>query len=607
MNEEYKMNGSEKFIGFLLIFVMAVIPLICKVAVLPVSGEEYNVVRSSSSVTDVFSYYKSVFILIFGVVTALAMAFQILGQDGFGVKFKTMPVILMGVMGLLILLSSLFSANIGVAFKGVSERYEGAFVWLCYIVFFIVAGAFASNEKRVSWILFGIILSGLFVGLIGFFQFFGLNIFNSKAFAKFLMGSYYNGQTLNIRFDSVFATLYNPNCASMYFAMLFCTVGTMAIFMPMKNKFKIPLIVLAVILLVALVGTDGAGGFIGTVAGVGIVALTAVCYYVFKVKSPKAIGVCLLAIALAIGAMVVFLNTDNKIVAKINIITEALKNGESLGASASFYEDVKVEGERGTVVTKDGEYTIDYAEAGTQLMHNGNVLTPVSTENMESNQNGKIYNFNESGMTWKMMLYDNNATLVGVDPQGNETYFMFSEVNGALSMVDRFGKPVDLNTPVESIGFKGIERLGSNRGYIYSRSIPLLKKHIILGAGADNFVLEFPQQDIKSKLEFLGDPYVIIDKPHNMFLQMGINNGCVALLAMLLLFVFYIVQTVKRIFNDENKFLKAVRYGLLAGCVAYMVTGFTTDSVVSVAPVFWIMLGAGFGVNIIGKEEKINN
>ena len=250
----------------------------------------------------------------------------------------------------------------------------------------------------------------------------------------------------------------------------------------------------------------------------------------------------------------------------------------------------------------------DYAEAGTQLMHNGNVLTPVSIEPMESQKDGKTYTFNESGMTWKMMIYGNNATLIGVDPEGTETYFMFSEVDGKLSMVDRFGTPVDLNVPVESFGFKGVERLGSNRGYIYSRSIPLLKKNIILGAGADNFVLEFPQQDIKSKLEFLGDPYVIIDKPHNMFLQTGINDGCIALLVMIALFVLYVAQTIKRIFTDNNKYLQAVRYGLMAGCIAYMITGLTTDSVVSVAPVFWIMLGAGFGVNMIGiekQEEKI--
>ena len=194
-----------------------------------------------------------------------------------------------------------------------------------------------------------------------------------------------------------------------------------------------------------------------------------------RLKVQKAIIACVIAIVIAIGAVVVFFNTDNKIVAKINIITEALKDGQSLGGSASFYEDVNVDGETATVITKDGNYTIDYAEAGTQLMHNGNVLTPVSIEPMESQKDGKTYTFNESGMTWKMMIYGNNATLVGVDPQGTETYFMFSEVDGKLSMVDRFGTPVDLNVPVESFGFKGVERLGSNRGYIYSRSIPLFK------------------------------------------------------------------------------------------------------------------------------------
>ncbi len=610
MNQEDKINGSEKFIGILLILVMAVIPLICKVVVLPVSGDEYNVVRSSSSVTDVFSYYKSVFILIFGVVIALAMAFQILGQDGFTIKFKALPVILIGIVGLLIVLSSLFSSAKTVAFKGVSERYEGAFVWLCYIVFFIVSMAFSSNKKRFGWILTGIMISATLVGLIGLGQFLGADIFKSQAFTKFIMGSYYNGQTLNVIFDSVYATLYNPNCASMFFAMMFCAIGIMAVFMPIKNKIKIPLIVLAIILLVALVGTNGAGGFIGTVVGIGFSAVVAVCYYVFKVKSPKAIAACVIAVIVAVVAVIVFFNTDNKIVAKINIITEALKDGKSLGGSASFYEDVNVDGETATVITKDGNYTIDYAEAGTQLMHNGNVLTPVSIEPMENQKDGKEYIFNESGMTWRMLIYDNNATLVGVDPQGTETYFMFGEIDGKFSMLDRFGVPVDLNVPVESFGFKGVERLGSNRGYIYSRSIPLLKHNIILGAGADNFVLEFPQQDIKSKLEFLGDPYVIIDKPHNMFLQMGINDGCLALLIMIALFVLYVVQTVKRIFTDNNKYLQAVRYGLMAGCIAYMITGLTTDSVVSVAPVFWIMFGAGFGVNMICNEkqtEKQNN
>ena len=129
----------------------------------------------------------------------------------------------------------------------------------------------------------------------------------------FIMGSYYKGQVLIYALIQFLQHFIIQIVASMFFAMMFCAVGIMAVFMPIKNKVKIPLIVLAVILLVALVGTNGAGGFIGTVAGVGISAIVAICYYVFKVKSPKAIIACVIAIVIAIGAVVVFFNTDNKL------------------------------------------------------------------------------------------------------------------------------------------------------------------------------------------------------------------------------------------------------------------------------------------------------
>ena len=132
----------------------------------------------------------------------------------------------------------------------------------------------------------------------------------------------------------------------------------------------------------------------------------------------------------------------------------------------------------------------------------------------------------------------------------------------------------------------------------------MLKNNIFIGSGTDTFVFEFPQQDVRSKLNYLGNPYVIIDKPHNMFLQIGINTGVISLIVMLVLFILYIVQTVKRVFNDKEQSLNAIRLGIMAGIVAYLAAAMTTDSVVSVAPVFWTLLGAGFGANVINHEKK---
>jgi xanthine/uracil permease len=86
---------------------------------------------------------------------------------------------------------------------------------------------------------------------------------------------------------------------------------------------------------------------------------------------------------------------------------------------------------------------------------------------------------------------------------------------------------------------------------------------------------------------------------------MGINNGGISLVVMLVLFVMYIVQTIKHLFGNDKTVFTAIKLGILAGTVAYMVAGLTTDSVVSVAPVFWIMLGTGFGLNMIKTEKSV--
>lgn len=604
-----KLTTSDKLMGIFLFIVIAVIPLICKVSQIEVSGEEYNVIRSGSMINDVFSHSKSVLIITMGVIIAIFMAFQILGEDGFTINFKSKPVILSGIYIIFALASAIFSKYHHTSFFGVSERYEGFFAWLCYMVFMVVAMAFASDKKRLNFLLICFLFSGLFLGIIGILQFFGYNIFSTEFFSRLIMGDTYSGVPMTIKFDSVFATLYNPNCAGMYYGMMFSAFGVIAVLMPLRNKLKWMFAVLAVVLLVCAVGSNSVGGFIGIMAGVSFTAFVCVCYYVFVIKSKKAIGFTIGSIVAVIIALIVLFNSNAVIIQKFNIIIDAIKNGETLIESASFYEDIKVDGMLGKVITKDGEFVVDYANEATKLMHNGIVLEPISEEPME-NTSGTKYVYNESGMEWDLYLYQYKtknlfvANLVGIDNEGNETFFLFSEVNGKLSFLDKFGNAVDIDTPVESWGFKGIERLGSNRGYIWSRSIPLLKDNIILGAGPDCFVFEFPQNDTRSKLNYLGNPYVILDKPHNMFLQIGINTGLVSLLVILAMFILYIVQTVKKVFKDKSQSLNAIRIGIMAGVLAYIVAALTTDSVVSVAPVFWILLGAGFGANVISAEEN---
>ena len=157
-------------------------------------------------------------------------------------------------------------------------------------------------------------------------------------------------------------------------------------------------------------------------------------------------------------------------------------------------------------------------------------------------------------------------------------------------------------TPVEEAKrFKlldGYEKKGSNRGYIWSRSIPLLWRRPLLGWGQDNYVLAFPQDDFFGKGLFYGNRGMLVDKPHNYFLQIGINNGIPYLLITLVLFGIYFIKGmisgIKREFDGRSYIFTAT--------IAYMITLLFNDSVVSVAPVFWCIFS--MGVILIGGRGR---
>lgn len=606
-----KYSSSDILIGIFLFIVVVVIPLAVKLSVVPLRTDEINAIRTGTGANDVFSHIKSILIMCMGVVTALFLLFELFGNSDMKIDIKSMPVVCAGIFAILAIVSTIFSKHISVALLGATERYEGLFVWLCYIIFFISAMVYSSVEKRAKILLWVFILSGLFLGIIGLLQVLNVPIYNTEFISKLVMGDKYNGTPLSIKFDSVFATLYNPNCAGMYFGMMASLFTVMAVLLPKNSKLKYASMVIAVLTIISTVGSASVGGFLGLACGIGFTIVVTLCYFIFKKKSKLTTIGSIFAIVIVIIAGVLFINSDLATAQKIRIIVDTVANGKTLESSDNYYKDITIDSNKGSLITADGTYSIEADKENSKLLHNDTVLEPLAISPME-NGNGTQYTYREGGIKWDLYCYqttraDNvsyfNLTLISTDNLRNERIFMFSQNdNGSVSFLDKFGYPVDTDAEIPRFGFEGIERLGSNRGYIWSRSIPLLTDNIIIGAGPDTFEFEFPQNDVISKLNYLNDPYVILDKPHNMFLQYAINTGCLSLIVLLVLFIGYIVQTIKEVFNDSNKFNMAVRLGICAGIIAYLAAGLTTDSVVSVAPVFWIMLGMGYGVNLFGKK-----
>lgn len=93
-----------------------------------------------------------------------------------------------------------------------------------------------------------------------------------------------------------------------------------------------------------------------------------------------------------------------------------------------------------------------------------------------------------------------------------------------------------------------------------------------------------------------------VSKPHNMYLQIGVQTGVLSLLAFLLLYGFYFVESLRCYWNSSGKAQHLVGIGIFLEPFGYMISCIFNDSTVTVAPLFWCLLGAGIAVNQLCKE-----
>ena len=152
--------------------------------------------------------------------------------------------------------------------------------------------------------------------------------------------------------------------------------------------------------------------------------------------------------------------------------------------------------------------------------------------------------------------------------------------------------------------FSDYERAFSGRGYIWSVSIPLLKKHFFLGSGADTFVMTYPQQDYL-RLWRNGFSEQVMSKPHSLYLQVGVQNGVIALIGMVAFFVMYLLNSVRLYINTRfENFYEQAGVAVMLAVLGFAVMGISNDSSVTVSPVFWAIAGLGVYLNHKSSELK---
>ncbi len=215
--------------------------------------------------TDFFSYYKMWAFLIF-ILLAL-VSFYIYIKKEKKIK-KTIYYIPIAVYMLMILISTIFSECKLTSLYGFPDRYEGMPVLLAYMFIVIIVINLVNTKKQVKFLLTILLISAAIIGIIGIYQFFGMDFLQSYIAQKLMLpidGYKEISSNLNFRFDKkniISATLYNPNNVGSYFAMLFPLTFVMYLFAG-SRKYKALYGALNLLMFANWLGSMSRAGIIG--------------------------------------------------------------------------------------------------------------------------------------------------------------------------------------------------------------------------------------------------------------------------------------------------------------------------------------------------------
>lgn len=576
-----------------LVLILAIVPLIVFLKIIP-PNEASLAFTGGAENYDFFSYYKMVWLVGLSLIGSMIYIYKSFIMQELPLR-KSKLYYPLGAYAALIILSTLFSTYKSMALIGFVDRYEGTLALLSYVAILFLAYNTIDNEKHVNLILSAFSISAIVMILIGASQFIGADIFTTAFGKKMILPSQYEhiADSLNFTFadsKSVYATLYNTNYVGVYMSMIFSLMTSLFI-LTKDLKWQIFFLVISVASFLMLLGSRSKAG------------LFAMFFFLFvaliffrKQIIPNWKAFTAAAILITIAFLGVNIANNG---AGFSRFTSGVKS--LISKNETDFQDIILIDERATIEFTDYTMTIIINEGELIVFDTNNEQLDLEIDQEKAN----IFRptkapYNEHHFQKK--IHEGNLVLeTTLNTNLGECSIPFMKKDGRMMVLGFEGLVTDIKAPF--FGFKGREAMATSRGYIWSRSIPMLRETIILGHGPDTYAIYFPNSDVVGKILGYNDVNIIIDKPHNLYLQIAINTGVLSLIAFLSLIIMYIISSFKAYFKKEkyNGIMESAGLGIFMAVLMYLFTGLSNDSIVSVAPIFWILLGTGFVLN-----EKIN-
>lgn len=600
--EKYYKN-DEGYHIFPIMLMIFIVPLIVRLRVIPLIGAQFDLWTGSKEATDFFSNYKMIWILMCTAFAIIMLAIKGF-QTKFGVLRKSCYYIPIGIYSLCVILSTTLSEYKEISIWGFVDRYEGMFVLLAYMITLSVTILLVDCEYHIKLLFGALFASAMIIAVIGTFQYIGFDVWQTNFGKSMMLPADYMKNAGSVKFNFgknvIYSTLYHYNYVGSYMAMLFPL--TLTLFLFIKNKVgKIFMGIISLLMLVNWIASNSRAGVMG-----GILALVLLLIMMrknIKLKKKYIIITFFIIITIFVGLNI---SSKGSLSARMKTLFNEMKVAVSPNNKKQSYEnliplkDVKTVGDTAHVVIN--EDVLDIKSNGSDFVFTDTIKQPIKTE--FNKENNKYILKDERYKDYDIGLGNLNGISALYVFKGNIKLY-FKVENNLISLINNKGKEINIDN-IQKWGFEGKELLASSRGYIWSRSLPLVKDTLLIGHGPDTFAAYFPQHDIKGKMyAYNGDMWQLVDKPHNLYLQIALNTGVLSLIAILALFIMYFIKSFKLYYNNMFKdFISIAGLGIFVAVVGYLGAAIFNDSVVSVAPVFWILLGMGISINNILTPKK---
>lgn len=584
----------------LIVLVLSVVPLVVSAYHFQTGLSQYSWSSSGEDVYDFFLFWKgfllvciSLFMASVFILTYIRDRAQV--TERAGAKY-IVPVCLYLSFAVL---STVCSEHKNMAVYGGYEQWEGIIIIGAYVIVLLFCYLMLCGKTEFNIVMWGFLIGVFVLSLVSAMQAFGYDFFRTEA--GHAMMNFMSDKKLNFTFNfevgRVYSTLHNPNYVGSYVALVLPVILSLVSWEKQRASVARSILagISAICLVLMLAGSQSVTGFIGVFCSF---FLYGIYWFIQNRAQWKRVLLCAAGCVVVISLIVVtnkpvFEYGYNKMLHPTpnHFLIKSMESREGRLYITTVKDDVLVMKvgrwgeEQNPYEVRDGagrELPLVFDEEQDILKVTDERFDGIELHETELTEDGVAYD------ALKIQTPSMNKTYtVAKKEEAKETQYVLETTSGKLDELRH----------IEAVGFEDRQHFGSRRGYIWSRTFPLLPKHLLLGSGPSTFVYEFPNHDYVGRTN-VGYEWSVVTKPHNMYLQIWVQTGLPSLFMFLALYLVYFVESIRIYFRRKPvRHSEIVGLGIMLGTVGYLVTGLANDSCVAVAPLYWALLGIGMAVN----------